>query len=496
MDVMIMSVRMGMVAIHFLLLDLLYSVANHLYLPAGSLVKSIHAHPHLREVLYLGIYISEIDESLFAVHVLIVFGRSSRRQSPTGPVPPIQNGRKRKREWKKNNSGANIAKKTVHSPEPYIKEEPQSPPAFPQFADSPSNKRRALQPIANDVDIVERVQPVYYRDQEPARPARLYDEAISPSIARLPQRRLERDDQDLRRVASMQHARRPYSPTGNDPYATPSSRHSRAASHVFAERPIEQPIYREASARPSAAPRYVSDHPQFEYLEQVQSPLTSPVAMAPPPRRIVVDQYGNKYYAAPVDARESVAPPSRRVEVDPYYERAVTREPMLRTSARAELYEEEDVQKMPPPPRRYIEAPEAEMVDPRAYRREASHRPTAVERGPYEMIERRPIPQYEEMGPPREYIPSRAYSVRPEVIRREAPEGYARHESIQPGHGRIAVPRLRGVSVVHHDGSDDRQYAFATPQRRYVDDGVVERPVEIVQERYATEAPRRTSHRY
>lgn len=426
----------------------------------------------------------------------------SRRQSPNGPVPPIQNGRKRKRDWKKNNANTannnSTPKRIAQSPEPYIKEEPQSPPSFAQISDPPSSKRRALQTLPNDMEVVERVQPIYYRDQEPARPARHYDEPLSPGIARLPQRRPERDDQDLRRVASMQYARRPYSPTGNDLYAAPAPRQARAASHVFAERPIEQQIYREASARASMAPRYASDHVQVDYIEQVQSPLASPMAMAPPPRRIVVDQYGNKYYAAPVEARESVAPPSRRVEVDPYYERAVTREPTLRAPARPELYEEETIQRMPPPPRRYVEASEAEMVESRAYRREASHRPSVVDRGAYEMVERRPIAQYEEMGPPRQYLPGRAYSVRPEVVRREAPEGYARHESVQPGHARIpvAAPRLREISVVHPDGSDDRQYAFATPQRRYIEDAGLERPMEVVQERFATEAPRRTSYRY
>ncbi|KAL1608061.1 hypothetical protein SLS60_003000 [Paraconiothyrium brasiliense] len=419
---------------------------------------------------------------------------SSRRQSPTGPVPPIQNNRKRKREGKRNN---NNNKRTAQSPEPYIKEEPQSPPPFTPYSDPPSSKRRALQAIPNDVEIVDRVQPVYYRDPESsARPTRLYEEPLIPGMAHLPQRRLERDDQNLRRVASVQYARRPYSPTNTDVYAGPSPRHGRAASHVFAERPIEQPIYREASARPSAAPRYVPDHPQeLDFVPRAQSTMDDPMAMAPP-RRIVVDQYGNKYYAAPVDTRDSVAPPARRIEVDPYYERAVTREPALRAPPRAELYEEDDVQRMPPPPRRYIEASEADLMDPRTYRREASHRPLEVEYRPHEVVERRPVAQYEEMGPPREYLPSRAYSVRPEVIRREIPEGYVRHESVQPGHVRVAAPRLREVSVVRHEPTDDRRFAFAPPQRRYADEGGLERPVEVVQERYATEAPRRPTYRY
>jgi hypothetical protein len=272
-----------------------------------------------------------------------------------------------------------------------------------------------------------------------------------------------------------------YSPgAGGDIYAA-EPRQLRSASHAFADR-NEVPIYREASARPSAAPRYVRDRsrsPIHEYISRQQSPML----MAPPPRRIVVDQYGNKYYAAPVDARESVAPPTRRIEVDPYYERAVTREPTMR-APRTEMYEEDTMQRMPPPPRRYVEAQGPEIIEAQPYRqREASRRPVEVEYRP----------QYEEMGPPqREYVPSRAYSMRPEPVRREAPEAYIRHESIQPGSMRAPQPQYREVSIVRQEPIDDRRYYSAAPQaRRYVE----EEPVEIAQEPYAPE-PRRVYTRY
>ena len=422
--------------------------------------------------------------------------RSSRRQSPIGNPAPIQNTRKRRREEKRRQQ-AN--KRVVRSPEPYIKEEPQSPPPFAAYPDSQPSKRRALQPLPSDIEIVGardgRMQPIYYREQEPAsRTFRPYDEPSSPTVIRVPvaQRRLERDDQDLRRVASLQHARRPYSPLGTEPYPS-EVRQVRAVSHAFADRPTEQPVYREASVRPSAAPRYVRERsrsPIHEYLPGTQSPTS----MAPPPRRIVVDQYGNKYYAAPVDVRESVAPPSRRVEAEPYYERAVTRAP-----TRTELYDEDGIQRMPPPPpRRFVEASDAEIVETRPYRqRESSHRPVEMDFRPQEVVERRPVMQYEEMGPPREYVPPRAYSVRPEVVRREIPAEYApvRYESVQPGFVRVAAPRYRELSVVQQDQYDERRYALAAPPpgRRYVDDG--ERPVEPAQEPYAGE-PRRVSYRY
>jgi len=430
-----------------------------------------------------------------------IYNRSSRRQSPTGPVPPIQNNRKRKRESREKRQ-QQASKRAVRSPEPYIKEEPQSPPPFASYTDPPSSKRRALQPLPNDVEVVSareasRPQPIHYREQEPSvRTPRQYEEPLSPSVARFsqPQRRLERNDHDLRRVASLQNARRAYSPVDDELYAAPSPRQVRAASYAFVERPIEQHIFREASARPSAAPRYLPEQVQgHEFVGRAQSP----VIMAPPPRRIVVDQYGNRYYAAPVEARDALASPSRRIEVDPYYERAVTREPTIRVPVRTEVYEDDDAQRMPPPPpRRYMEASEAEVFEARPFRREASRRPVEVEYRPHEVVERRPVP-YEEMVPRQEYVPQRAYSVRPELIRREAPESFSRHGSVQPGHSRITAPRLREVSAVHRDLYEDRWYGQpASQDQRYVEEGGLSGPVEVAPERYATEAPRQISYRY
>ena len=102
-------------------------------------------------------------------------------------------------------------------------------------------------------------------------------------------------------------------------------------------------------------------------------------------------------------------------------------------------------------------------------------------------MERRPMPQYEDMGPP-QYMSSRAYSVRPEVIRREVPEGYVRHESIQPGSIRAsAQPRYREVSLAHQEPAE--RFAMAPPQgRRYVEE-------DVVPELYSA-VPRHVSYRY
>jgi hypothetical protein len=443
----------------------------------------VHIYVRLPWLAHSKVVLKRSNRAAYPTNVtMLIYYRPRRHHSPSGPVPPLQNPRKRRRDEKrverKRQQQANN-KKPAYSPEPYIKEEPQSPPPFVAYAEPQPSKRRALQPIPIDADVQSpgRVQPVYYREPAPAaRSYREYEEPLSPTVVRVPQRKIQRDEQDLRRVASLQYARRPYSPGPGGEIFAPEPRQLRSASHVFADR-NEVPVYREPSVRASAAPRYVRERsrsPIHEYISRQQSP----VLMAPPPRRIVVDQFGNKYYAASVDARESAAPPpSRRIEVEPYYERAVTREPPMRVP-RAEQYDDEPMQRMPPPPRRYVEAPGPEVVEAQPYRqREPSRRPVEVEYRP----------QYEEMGPPREYVPSRAYSMRPEVVRREALEGYVRHESIQPGSMRAPQPQYREVSIVRQEPVDDRRYYSAAPQaRRYVE----EEPVEIVQE------PRRVYSRY
>jgi hypothetical protein len=137
---------------------------------------------------------------------------------------------------------------------------------------------------------------------------------------------------------------------------------------------------------------------------------------------------------------------------------------------------------MPPPPRRYLEPSGPEIIEPQPYRqRELSRRPVEVEYRP----------QYEDIAPPRDYVPSRAYSLRPEVVRREAPQGYVRHESIQPALSHTQQPRYREVSIVHQEPIDDRRYYSAAPQtRRYVE----EEPIEVLQEPFPPEPRRYTRY--
>lgn len=437
----------------------------------------------------------------------------SGRQSPAAPRQQ-NNSRKRRREAKEAEKAekqrrVSNNKRVADSPEPYIKEEPVSPPPLGSLTEpSQDARRRTTRTLHDDIEIVsprDAPRPVYYMEYDQPPPAPRYE--VEPEIVRVPSRvayrRAERDDQDLRRVASIQYARRPYSPLQASPYET-----VRAVSHAYLDG-HSTPIYREGSMRPGAT-RYIRSDRSLSppYAMDPYQRIRSPAIMAPPPvpRRVVVDQYGNRYYteSAVVDRRASVAPAPRRAGEEMLYERARTREPTMRPVARVEPYEEEDaLQRMPPPQsRRYIEQPELEIVDPhRPYRqREYSMRPGEELVPAQEPLERHPAARYEEMPPPRGEFITRAYSVRPEAIRREVPAEYmSRHGSVAPGGGYARraeplPPGYRAVSVVHEgDGFEERRFAYA-PQRRYADEQeIVERPMEA--QEYGGE-PRNVAYRY
>lgn len=342
-------------------------------------------------------------------------------------------------------------KRVARSPgfEPHIKEEPISPP-LGAISELPAARRRQPLLVDDDVEMMSPRRPELSYGRE------YLERPVSPSTVQVSSRPayrrvVERDDQDLRRYASLQHARRPFSPQTRIAYEEPGLR---AVSQAY----IERPIHRDGSIRPTAqsqhlqrvlspAPVYIDD----EYaapppLRRVQASS----AMPPPPSRpeVVVDQYGNRYIAAPPEPayetrRASAAPgPSRRFESDTY-ERAVTRAP----ARPADPYDDED-EVMQTSPRmapqststRYvideqgreiemerISTRQAEMQDnPRSYREQAPqmHQLREMERAysvrPRE--EERPIVNRSrdrmEMAPPSS-IPQRQ-----SVVYDEAPQGY------------------------------------------------------------------------
>lgn len=450
---------------------------------------------------------------------------TSRQRSPAGPRQGVKNAKKRKRQAEQEDkpqgrkaSGKRPARERQSSPIPMIKEEPVSPPPFASssYVDAQPVRRRIVQYPYEDVEVISprdmRARPVYYRD-EYDRPVYRYPEPTSPTYVRMASpsmgspsvvRRVERDDVDLRRVASLQYARRPISPgPGASQYAAydripmEPQRSVRAASYAYADRermgpPIREPIYRETSVRPqrylrerSRSPPFVveraSAHPAAR-TERIVSPGLSSMPPPPIPTRIIEDKYGNRYYAtpAPPDAPTGpIRPQSRAMLYEreapmPAYERAVSRMSVVRERPAQHAYDDEmPPPQMPPPQRRYVE--DVEGGDHRAYRqREYSMRPQEhLAREPVRIREREtdrererdregmpppraPLPEavegrqllrYDDETsprlPPRELAPpmpvpqTRAYSVRPEPIRREMygeeiGRGIVRRGSAQP----------------------------------------------------------------
>lgn len=315
--------------------------------------------------------------------------------------------------------------------DPYIKDEPVSPPPFASIPQVQSYQQQqqyrpapaelgAANPGGYQPEAASRMRYTEEPLQPTTRSALRNEYALpaSPSAASpSTYRPVQRDTQDLRRVASLQYAQRPTSPPQG--LYTPPVGQYRAASAVYGEPrslslarapdPINVPNYREVPPREEI--RYVRapSPPRVQEYQDPYSRAQSPAMMAPPPaRRIVVDQYGNRYYAAePAHAplRASMAPVERRPEPAPMYERAPSRMSVAYApQPQSVQYEPVDARmapSLPPPPRR---EPPVEYVDANGYRvvREYSTRPAEPMR--YAEQPTSPVyqqaPRYESMLPP------------------------------------------------------------------------------------------------
>jgi hypothetical protein len=422
--------------------------------------------------------------------------RNSTQTSPAGAFKKQRGkGKKRKREADREAKDARKSrpKPNAPSPEPYIKPEPVSPPQFAALAALQPSRTRPYQ-LPPDVEIVSEPRQAYYQEPPPTQPPAMHysrDGVSSPTIIRVASpggyARPRRDDQDLRRVASLHAAHRPMSPM---------ARLSSPASY----RTVSQPF-------PERAPRYGEEPmrtPQIQYVRSERS-VTPPhlraaregpvPMMAPPPpppaRRIVVDQYGNRYYANEPEAhpRMSVAP-QLRPESEMMYEGASGRQSTVYAGQPAySVYEDEHGMRMPPPPppppvRRMVEQTGGAPTDYRAYRqREYSRAPEPQyyreeAAGPVYV---RDVPgarasvQPGEYAAPVGYAP-RGYSVRPDMepvryMSRQAsiaPQGdYSRLAETGGRAATMAPPPapMRAVSVV--PGSEygrpvDMRYSYGS----------------------------------
>jgi hypothetical protein len=441
-------------------------------------------------------------------------GISSTDSSPNRGKGP----EKKKEKKKKNKRKAKDAVEKADTPDsPYIKPEPRSPSPYGVAPlPRPQKRQRQSGQFAAELNYDEpRQEPqeeLQERITEPIQEVRgprtyeRHEDRYEPGLRR-PEpvyRRVEREDDEYRRVDSGQYARRPQSPPGfSVPYGASEIRTVQTASQAIIDRRVqEEPRYYplRASVRPDAD------------RERSRSPIMrerrSPAAMAPPRQtvRIVMDEFGRKYYEpVPAPIRQSVAPPIRYRDSEVIYERA----PVRTVSSRipVDAYEEDGVVYRRPAspvavPRRVVTQPEyAIPAQPeyRSYRqREYSVRPTMAPPGDGYM-QVRDAPERRQMSEaPREHV-QRAPSTRPEAVRYEIPREYAGRlqsvrpeppsreyaSSVRPEARREVIPQSqREFSVRPMDAIprrqvpvvDDDRYYEEVPSRRPAEIAFIERP--------------------
>ena len=269
---------------------------------------------------------------------------SSAGQSPVTATQP-RGSRKRRRGHQSGEQQRNVVPRIEQdSPSIHVKEEPISPQPFnttdsevrfirsreepvrQMFVDTAANGHREEAALYQPRE-VERV-PYGHLDHGKVP----YTPIVRRVISRNGQRYIANDEPDLRRVVTApRQIRGPMSPAPvTAQFSAPQPRTSRAASLVYST-PTNHgalPQYR-ASVQPQP-PEYVvrerSSSPRAGFT--VLSPRSRPsIAMAPPPRRIVVDQWGNRFIEAPVlsERYTSTTPLTRGNDADARYEEMIPR---------------------------------------------------------------------------------------------------------------------------------------------------------------------------
>ncbi|MCJ1249494.1 hypothetical protein MMC30_006718 [Trapelia coarctata] len=442
------------------------------------------------------------------------YGLNSPRQPESGNQSPAiasqpANSRKRRREPDLAEPTRNVAaRRDRDSPLPYIKDEPVSPPPFPVHPVRQHSRHEQVgrQPFAIDSTpphLTERV--VYERRQaEPshvrvAELQRLSTPVIRRVVSRPGHHYEVQEEPEIRQVYSARQPRRVLSPQQDlGHYSAPQPRAIRAVSrsYIVPSEADRQQQYR-ASVQPPAVsynrmgpPRDRSLSPELRPVQY--SPLErDPAIMAPPARRIMMDQYGNKYYEAPLAAepRASVAPPQRYVNesanpferLDPPGPRRASVHPQL-----AKLHDEggyvRTVQSPAPTSPSYVEyyqpaKPVSTVARPQTY--ESREEVYQDRNGVVRVVEyppQRATHHYEEMPKYRDGA-TRMQSVRPSTSQYELPrEHIPRVQTVQPENERIVelggrravrVPAVRQVSLRPDDGYERGPVYVAAERPRY-----------------------------
>ena len=237
--------------------------------------------------------------------------------SPNISAQPL-NSRKRRRGRDSGDQNRNVMPRKDASPKIRIKEEPVSPPRVHQAQPRRVAEQDTARPLY--VDPAPRPQErMIYHTRPSDRPDSVYEATpLGPPVRRVisrnGQRYLANDEPDLRRVVSERQMRIPISPAPRyAPYPDTEPRIVRASSQAHmsptGQRP---PIEYRASIQPQSATYGRTPSPPVRQMQS--SPLgPSSSLMAPPSRRVMIDQYGNRF----------LEPEARRISVAP-----VTRPPM------------------------------------------------------------------------------------------------------------------------------------------------------------------------
>lgn len=375
---------------------------------------------------------------------------TSAGPSPKPGLQPLSSKKRRRGVDPQEHTRNVVPRRELGSPDVRIKDEPVSPPPF---GDAVEIRQIRPRREASRQPYVDTAAP-QYRDQEPIiyqprvgeRPAygQLSDDRgpLTPLgrrvVSRNGQRYIPNEEQDLRRVVSARHVRAPMSPAPHPvQYSAPHPPTTRAASQVYIS-PTGQPMpqqYR-ASVQPASATYISHDRSPSPPLRRMQaSPFgRNPIAMAPPPRRIMIDQWGRECIEVPVNAgrQVSVAPVASRSEYDPRYEQSAphsVRQPQL-VSVDDEGQYVRRIQS--PGSQPFFEYPQ--------------HRNTqVVETNSRSMPYAESYVTRNESTHPTEYAEARQAARYAEVP--EAREGMMRVQSARPVERQYAVPREQGTRM-------------------------------------------------
>ncbi len=441
-------------------------------------------------------------------------GNLSAGQSPKVVSQP-RSSRKRRRGRDSGEQLRNVIPRTDSggSPAIRVKQEPVSPPPFevdntirpirprqeaPRrlYADAGGPQHLDEHPVLYQSRLVDR--PSYGQLTEDRGPQ-------TPLVRRVVSRNglhyIANEETDLRRVVTApRQVRAPMSP---DPYpiqhSAPQARATRAASQIYLS-PTGQaaPHQLRASVQPQSSTYITHDRIPSPLVRRIprSPPERHTIAMAPPPRRVVVDQWGNRFMEAPmpIERHASVAPVARESEFDPRYEQVVPRGGSVVRQPHLVRVDDEGqyVRRAPSPTSNgFFEVPTRKVIDSSG---------NAYEEGPYllrgngssaaDRSDTGPVPHYFDGVAEHDARIIRMPSVRPVGDTYEAPRGQLmRVQSLRPEQPRIIKlgERQEGRQVSHPvsgvpDGGDFApiryaveegpryQYASPVPNRGYVEE--------------------------